>query len=530
MNRRKLPLILFASALLSVNILSAEDNSTNTINPNIQRVFQVYTPGWDYDLNPQTAQYASEAQILNSLYEGLFCYNPMTSEAIGAYCKSYKLSRDKKRWTFTIREGAVFSNGDPITAETFKESWLNLLANPDAEFASFADCIQGAKAFRSGNGKREDVRISAPDSSTLVVHLTEPSEHLPQILCHHSFAAISTKENVYSGPFILESYKDNTIVLTKNENYIDKDKVHIPGVTITMIDNADELSHKFNTGQADWVMKNANYDKIIDKDAIQIFAQFGTQYYFFKMNSEIWSKKEFRRALIEAIPYNKLRDGFYLPASTLVYPLSGYPTVIGYNDYDTEDAIIMMNQARKKYNIPQDLKLPLVIAVSSESLWEMQSAIILKNAWKPLGVEVSIQSTQNSRYIASIPNWKADIFHYGWIGDYADPLAFLELFRTGSSLNTGLYSNPEYDKLLEKAASAETVQEHYRYQARAEQILLDEGEVIPLAYFISSNVLDANLIGGWYKNSMDIHPFKYIYFQDKKSRIPNFVRYQEDQE
>ena len=203
MNRRKLPLILFASALLSVNILSAEDNSTNTINPNIQRVFQVYTPGWDYDLNPQTAQYASEAQILNSLYEGLFCYNPMTSEAIGAYCKSYKLSRDKKRWTFTIREGAVFSNGDPITAETFKESWLNLLANPDAEFASFADCIQGAKAFRSGNGKREDVRISAPDSSTLVVHLTEPSEHLPQILCHHSFAAISTKENVYSGPFIL---------------------------------------------------------------------------------------------------------------------------------------------------------------------------------------------------------------------------------------------------------------------------------------------------------------------------------------
>lgn len=491
--------------------------------PALQRTVTVYSQHWNYDLNPHTAQYASEAQLLSSLYEGLFCYNPQTSEPLNALCKSYKLSRDKKRWTFTLREGAKFSDGEAITSETMKESWLNLIATPGAEYASFADCIQGAAEFRKGEAAREDVRISTPDPLTLIVHLTTPTDHLPQILCHHSFAAVSTKENVYSGPFTLKSYSEDEIVIEKNENYIDKDKVHIPAVRIVLTDKDDESVYAYNMGQADWISKNGNWNSLIQTSDLQVNSQFGTQYYFFKENNNYWSKPAFRRALIEAIPYDTLRSVYYLPATTLVFPLNGYPQVEGFSDYDTEDAILLMNQARAQEGMAPDKTLFLTIAINSDSDWEKSCALILQEAWKPLGVKVIIQGAPSGKYLSKIEKWKADLFIYGWIGDYADPLAFLDLFRSDSSLNVAKYNNAEFDSLLEQASCAESKKQHYDLLAKAEQILIDEGEVIPLSYFISTHAVNTKEMGGWFKNPLDIHPFKFLYFQENENKIPNFI-------
>ena len=94
-----------------------------------------------YNLDPHTANYSSEAQILTGLYEGLFSHDPFSLEPVPALVADYKVSRDKLRWTFTLKEGARFSNGEEITAQTIKDSWLNLL-NPATE-APFASSIHG---------------------------------------------------------------------------------------------------------------------------------------------------------------------------------------------------------------------------------------------------------------------------------------------------------------------------------------------------------------------------------------------------
>ena len=91
--------------------------------------------------------------------EGLFSYNQLTLEPVKALATDFHVSRNKKNWSFTIREGTFFSNNKPITAESIKESWLNLIATKDATYSSFLDIIQGAKEYRTGNGKREDVAI-----------------------------------------------------------------------------------------------------------------------------------------------------------------------------------------------------------------------------------------------------------------------------------------------------------------------------------------------------------------------------------
>ena len=328
---------LYASVVVQ-NVFASGYESEGVPNLAEQREIRLISMTHQYDLNPHTASYTSEAQVLSGLYEGLFSYDPVTLEPRNALCVSYKISRTKKRWTFTLREGACFSTGEPITASTVRDSWLALLATPNAPYSSLLDCIEGARNFRTGKGVKEDVGISVRNDKTLVVHLEEPAEHLPRILCHHAFSIVSSKPNSFSGAFTLKSYKNNTIVLAKNPKYYDAASVIIPGITITLSDDLEENSYQFNTGNADWITEgNALAVKIINSDAIHIAAEFGTYYLFFKINNAPWDNADFRTALLEAIPYDSLRKNLTMPATTLVYPLPDYPAVPGIDDYDTDD-------------------------------------------------------------------------------------------------------------------------------------------------------------------------------------------------
>ena len=104
--------------------------------PENQREFVISTSHISPDLNPHTASYNTEIQIINGLYEGLFSYDPITLQAIPAICESYKLSRDKKTWTFVLKENICFSDGTKIAAQNVKDSWIKLLQTKDAPFAS----------------------------------------------------------------------------------------------------------------------------------------------------------------------------------------------------------------------------------------------------------------------------------------------------------------------------------------------------------------------------------------------------------
>lgn len=513
---------LFAASVCAQPVSNADESNTAVPASDDQREITIIEADFPYNLDPYTANYSSEAQILIGLYEGLFSYDPATLDPIPALCTSYKISRDKKRWTFTLRTDATFSDGEPITAQTFRDSWLTLLSTPEASFASLLDCIEGAAAFRAGTASADDVRITVRNDYTLVVHLAEPAEHLSKILCHYAFAAISKNEHVYSGAFVLKSYKDKLMTLEKNQKYYDAKNVRIPSIKIMLSADIVENAHAYNTGEADWVAGAVDSTKILNPDSIHISAEFGTHYLFFKGQNEPWNNPDFRRALLEAIPYDNLRKGYFVPATTLVYPLNGYPTVQGITEYDPEDAVELMNAARDKANIPRNKKIPLVFAITDNEYMRTW-AELLKTAWEPLGVELTVQITPMERYNASISGWNADLFSYSWIGDFADPLAFLELFRGGSSLNISSFNDATYNQLLVEAARAENTNERYKLLAQAEQLLLDKGMIIPITHPISLHVIDLNMVGGWQINALDLHPLKYLYIKQTCSQLPNLV-------
>ena len=493
-------------------------------------IISILMPEQQWNLDIHTATYSSEAQILDSLYEGLFSYDPKSLDPLPALAENHKISRDKKRWTFTIRDNAKFSNGEKITAYSVKNSWLSLLKTVNAPYASLLDCIKGASDYREGKIDENQVGINARNDRTLVVTLTTPTAHFSRILCHHAFAVCCLTDGnqcdtkVFSGAFVIKEENESSLILSKNENYRDAENVHLPQITIIKSNNIKDNSWRFNDGSADWVSGMFDMNALINKNSVRFSAIFGTEFLFFSCKNKPWNDADFRNALLTALPWDLLRKSSLVGASTLIYPLAGYPTVLGLTDTSPEDALEMMADARQKLGIPQDEKLTITFGISSMSDRQKAQSEILKNAWEPLGVELKVQTTPDDRYVDSIPGWNADIFSYSWIGDFADPIAFLELFRKNSTLNPSSWQDDKFEELITKANETNDVTEHYKLLAQAEQLLLDSGEVLPISHSISLHAVNLQLVGGWYVNALDIHPFKYFYLKEVKiESAPNII-------
>jgi peptide/nickel transport system substrate-binding protein/oligopeptide transport system substrate-binding protein len=102
-----------------------------------------------------------------------------------------------------------------------------------------------------------------------------------------------------------------------------------------------------------------------------------------------------------------------------------------------------------------------------------------------------------------------------WIGDFADPLTFLQMWTSDSNLNDSRYADEEFEDYIKRSMS-EGGEERYKTLSEAEQFLLSQGVVLPISHQPAWNVIDLSAIGGWYPNPLDIHPFKFLNFQVQK--------------
>lgn len=505
-----------------LELLLGQESSFQKFNPEIQKTLAITGIDSQLNLNPHTSSYSFEAQVLNGLYEGLFTYNEKTLASENALAESYYISRNKKRWTFRIRDNAFYSNGKKITALEIKMSWLKLQKTPGAPYASLLDCIQGIKEYREGKITEEEVGIKS-DGQKLTVILKSPASHLPSLLCHHAFGAVPDEEGVYSGSFTVHEKSEDCLTMKKNEQYWDRENVALPEIKIFFSTDEKENSWAFNSGKVDWVLTAFDSSILINKKALNLTPLFGTSYLFFTCKNPVWDNVLFRQALLAAVPWDKLRWGNLIPATTFIYPLMGYPKVNGYSQTDLEEAKDLMQEARKNSGIPEDKILELKMGIA-DTEYAKKQAQILMDAWESLGVKLIPFKIESSRYYADIPYLNYDIFSNSWIGDFADPLAFLELFRENSTLKQTEWKNDEFEKLVAQAEETEDFSSRYQFLSKAEQILLDDGVVIPVSHNLSFQIINLEEIGGWHSNALDIHPLKNLYFKEKSTaEIPNIV-------
>lgn len=506
-----------------------EAEKNQILPPELQQNFIIVELVRPHELNPQITNYSSDSQILNGLYEGLFTTSPISLEPQFAIAKDFKISRDKKRWTITLREDVCFSNGEKITAESVRDCWLRMLANPQSPYSSLFDIVRGAEAFRLGYGDFSEVGIYATAENVLSIYLNTPANYLPKILCHTAFSITHSNPEVYSGPYELELTTGRKYILKKNPYYWDNKNVVLERITFVQSENADENTFYYNTGAVDWVTASVNQQKILNPASIQVSAEFGTGFFYFRMSNKkpeekpsLWDYPEFRNAVIEAFPWETIHKKYLIPATTLVYPLSGYPQIDGFDYTDAIEASLKMKDAREKYNISAEEKIPLVMQVFENEFTEDEEKEMCA-ALEPLGVELEIRTYPSSRYYSTIASSDADLIFTSWLGDFADPLAFLELFRGGSTMNDSGWKNKKFDELLVQAAVAGGEEERLNLLGQAENILLDEAMILPLYRTVTSSIINLSEVGGWYTNAFDVHPLKYLYKKKPKFNSKNIV-------
>ena len=486
-----------------------------------QREFVVAFSGRVPDLDAHTAYNADEAQMLTALSEGLFSYDPVTLEPVPALAESCKVSKDGLVWTFRIRKGAAFEDGTPITAETIRESWLALLQRgSDAPYASMLDCVKGAKEYRTGVSRLLP-EIRAKGKRSLEVELNSPTAHLDRILCHHAFAPVhpergqtfylaagSTFVPYSSGPFKLKSAAGREIVLERNERYWDAESVYLPSIKFILTDDAEEATILFNQGAVHWLAGGLSLERLIDYSALAITPMFSTEYFFFKATQGAAKSSRVRQALLLAVPWDELRAGYLIPATTLVFPIAGYPEVSGPQEQDMERARELLRDAGVDDPAAEGA---IVIFYPKSSIYE-EKTDILKGAWEELGFAVEKRPETSEAYYRELRGDGYTVGVTSWIGDFADPIAFLEMFRPASSLNDAGWQNARFESLVAAASRESDEEKRYGLFAEAEQLLLDEAVILPLSHNPAVNVIDTNGLDGWHINALDIHPFKYVRF------------------
>ncbi|MDR0291063.1 MAG: peptide ABC transporter substrate-binding protein [Treponema sp.] len=473
------------------------------------------------ELDFRKSYLASEAQLYTALYEGLFSYHPFTMEPVLAAAERWELSDDKRQWTFTIRRDAQFQNGDPLTAQDFRAAWLSTLSpHRDAPYSSLFDIIEGAKEYRTGAIQDEDmVGIIASGEKTLVVKLNTPASFFPSMLCHHSFSPIHPSmideedwlaaPPVANGPFHIAEMDEDKIVLAKTIGYWDVASVSLNKVTIKYTETGDEASNLWNSGEARWISGDVNFSTLTDRSGIQINAMFATHYYFIRSKEKPWDDYRIRRALTLALPWDEIRGGHYLPAKTLIYPLPGYPNIEGLSATKLEEARELLNEA----GFSGGIGLPELVMRITPSSEAARISGLMATTWKEkLGVPVRVEVIPYNRYFQML---KADGYTVGfstWIGDFADPYTFLQMWRRDSNLNDAHHSDDDYEELMEKSMLEEG-EPRWAILANAEKLLLERGSVLPISYSPAVNIVDINELGGWFPNALDIHPFKYLNFK-----------------
>jgi peptide/nickel transport system substrate-binding protein/oligopeptide transport system substrate-binding protein len=474
------------------------------------------------ELDFRRSYLANEAQLFTALYEGLFSYHPYTMEPIPALASEWEVSEDKKQWTFTIREQARYWNGDPVRAEDFRSAWLSLLEpSRESPYSSLFDIIEGARDYRLGRlTDPARIGIESADEKTLVVRLTSPASFFPSMLCHHSFSPIhpsmleledwSSQPPISNGPFYITEHGEESMVLARNELYWDAARVALKKIVLRYAEDGDEASALWNSGEARWISGIVNLDSLTDRSGIMVNAMFATHYYFIRSAEKPWNDHRVRRALSLVLPWDQLREGYYLPAKTLIYPIPGYPEIEGLDLTDAEEAKRLLAEA----GYPEGAGLPELVIRLTPSMEAARVGGLMAAVWmEELGLQVRIDVVPDRQYFEALKRNDYGVGFSTWIGDFADPYTFLHMWRRDSNLNDARYDDADYEDLMEKSMSEEG-EERWETLAEAERLLLDRGTVLPISFSPALNIVDTNELDGWFPNALDIHPFKYLSFKN----------------
>ena len=481
------------------------------------------------DLNPHL--YAGEMYAQEMLYETLV--NITADGYEGCLAESWDISDDGKTYTFHIRDGVKFSDGEVCDANAIKANFDAIIENKDRHtWLEMMNLLVG---------------VSAPDDKTFVIELSEPYYPLlTELGVTRPFAMISPKAmkdgstkdgvNAYigTGPYVLTDFvTDEYAVFEANENYWGE-QPKIKKITVKVIPDNQTRILALEKGEIDMIFgKN-----MIDADAINQYTgndkftvslsdPTSTRQIVLNTTRDVLADKEVRQALQHATNKRTISEGIFYgleqPADTLFAKTVPYCDIdLEPYAYDVELAQSMLDEAgwvvgSDKIREKDGQKLNIDLLYNSDSVTEKAIAEYLQSEYQKIGIALNIHGEEEQSYRDNMKAGNFDmVFNICWGTPY-DPQSSLAAMRApvygDYAAQLGLEDKADIDQAITDilVSTDETKrQELYTFVLTR---LHEDAVYIPLTYECNKAIYRSDLQGFHFTQTQYEVPFADFYFE-----------------
>ena len=455
-------------------------------------------------LDPCLATDSISIDIIENLFLGLtdlaYDINTSVTTVMPELATSWEVSEDGLVWAFHMRKDVKWSDGQPVTAYDVEYA-VRRTCDPAtaSDYAYVLYIIKGAKEVNTGEiTDLSHIGVKAVDDYTVQFALNHPAGYFPSIASMWVARPVprwtiekygekwTEPENIVTnGAYLLEDWKhEDEIVMVKNPDYYDADKVDIDVVHSVIITEVSTAMAMYEAGKLDSApcppedIDRILADPVLSKEYINI-PNVSTYYYGFNNTKPPFDNVLVRKAFSAAINRQALIDfilkGGQIPATSFTCPgLFGHiPPSEGVGiGYDPEAAKKYLTDA----GYPGGEGLPEITLMFNTSEFQLKIAQVIQQMWKEtLDVEVNLTNQEWKVYIETLTEDAPQIFCLYWSADYADANNFVyEVFHSTDSFNDIKWSNAEFDRVVEQAAREADPAKRYELYKRAEQILCEE--------------------------------------------------------
>ncbi len=472
-------------------------------------------------VDPQVVEDVSGSEIVRDLFEGLYNQDA-DGNLIPGVALSHSANATNDVYTFTLRDNAKWSNGDPVVAQDFVNAWKRAvdpeLASPYAWYVELMSIQNGADII-SGEKPLDMLGVRAIDDTTLEVSLSASLPYFPTMVTHATTFPIHqatidahgaewTKPGniVSNGAYVLTEHVPNErSVRERNTMYWNNDATIIDKTVALVINDENQALTRYLADELDRTeVPSGQFPSLKEQypDQAVSFPRLCNYYYTFNLSDsgpEEFKDVRVRQALALAVDRKIITENVLAGGQPQAYTFTPGATA-GFEIPEVEMATMSQAERDAKakallaeagYDASNPLAFDMLFNTSEA---HNKVAVAMSQMWKQkLGVQVTLGNQEWKTFLDTRGNQNFELARGAWCGDYNEASTFLDLVTSASGYNDGKYSNARVDELMAEAKTSANPQPLY---TEVEQILASEMPIIPIYHYAGVYMLDDDL-GGW---------------------------------
>ncbi|MCC8076226.1 MAG: peptide ABC transporter substrate-binding protein [Clostridiales bacterium] len=526
---------------------STSDGDTTTLNINLASEPET--------LDPALNSTVDGACLAVNSFEGLLTYDA-DGNLVEGCAESYEASEDGLTYTFTMREGLKWSNGEDLDASDFEYSWrraadIETAADYSYLFEILADCEYDDTGSLIGLG--ENSVVASEDGTTLTVTLGSPCPYFLDLCAFPAFFPVyeeTVEANdpdgttpggwcqdagdsfVCNGAYVLSSWNhDSDMTYVKNEYYRNADSVSIETLNFMLSSDDTAIYAAYQSGDLDFI-DTIPTDELgvlmaAEDPELYLIDELGTVYVTLNYNSEVWDElgltedeaAVFRHALCllidrQYIIDNIFQDGrevatTFIPAATSDNNGGTFEDGVSYfsaDDYDAnvEEAKELLESIGFEFDesgmLTTDVSFTYLTNPAGSNVTVAEA---MQADFASIGINMTIDQQEWNVFVETRKAGDYGVARGAWVMDYNDPINMLEMWTTDSGNNDCQFGRDDskeldwsvYDDLITQIRNTADTAERVELMREAEDMLMSTWCVLPISYYDDTYMMKSNVSG-----------------------------------